>query len=72
MRQELESDQRAIDEEYRDRSEFARQQARMSTDHELGDLRRRYGEGLDAQSHGESFLALFQKRFVPDGLYLLD
>lgn len=35
-------------------------------------LRARYGEGLDAQSHGESFLALFQARFVPDGLYLLD
>jgi predicted ATPase len=32
----------------------------------------RYGEGLDARSHGESFLSLFQSRFVPDGLYLLD
>lgn len=39
---------------------------------ELGDLRRRYGTGLDARSHGESFLALFQNRFVPGGLYLLD
>jgi predicted ATPase len=27
---------------------------------------------LDARSHGESFLALFQTRFVPGGLYLLD
>ncbi|MFN0087521.1 MAG: AAA family ATPase [Blastocatellia bacterium] len=32
----------------------------------------RYGEDLDANSHGESFLKLFQARFVPDGLYLLD
>lgn len=32
----------------------------------------RYGENLDANSHGESFLKLFQARFVPDGLYLLD
>jgi predicted ATPase len=32
----------------------------------------RYGEDLDANSHGESFLKLFQSRFVPGGLYLLD
>jgi predicted ATPase len=32
----------------------------------------RYGEDLNANSHGESFLKLFQARFVPDGLYLLD
>lgn len=32
----------------------------------------RYGENLDANSHGESFLKLFQSRFVPAGLYLLD
>ena len=32
----------------------------------------RYGEDLDANSHGESFLKLFQARLVPEGLYLLD
>ena len=32
----------------------------------------RYGENLDANSHGESFLKLFKQRFVPGGLYLLD
>lgn len=32
----------------------------------------KYGENLDANSHGESFLKLFQERFVPGGLYLLD
>jgi predicted ATPase len=31
-----------------------------------------YGENLDANSHGESFLKLFRARFVPGGLYLLD
>ena len=36
------------------------------------ELTRRYGENLDANSHGESFLKLFQARFVPGGLYLLD
>ena len=35
-------------------------------------MQERYGDGLDARSHGESFLALFQSRFVPGGLYLLD
>ncbi|MBK9709514.1 MAG: AAA family ATPase [Acidobacteria bacterium] len=32
----------------------------------------KYGENPDANSHGESFLKLFQARFVPGGLYLLD
>ncbi|HEX8720056.1 MAG TPA: AAA family ATPase [Pyrinomonadaceae bacterium] len=35
-------------------------------------LAARYGEDADARSHGESFLNLFQSRFVPGGLYLLD
>ena len=35
-------------------------------------LTSRYGEDADARSHGESFLNLFQSRFVPGGLYLLD
>ena len=39
---------------------------------QLADMQRRYGDGLDSRSHGESFLTLFQSRFVPDGLYLLD
>ena len=32
----------------------------------------RYGEDLDARSHGESFLHFLESRLVPDGLYLLD
>lgn len=39
---------------------------------ERAGLVNRYGENLDANSHGESFLKLFQARFVPGGLYLLD
>jgi predicted ATPase len=72
MRAEMEAELENIEVEYKDRSNFAREQARMSYTHELGGLRQRYGEGLDTRSHGESFLALFQSRFVPDGLYLLD
>lgn len=32
----------------------------------------RYGENLDANSHGETFLKVFSSRFVPGGLYLID
>ena len=35
-------------------------------------LRDRYGEDMDARSHGEQFLAFFQERLAPGGLYLLD
>ena len=35
-------------------------------------MSRRYGTDLDANSHGQSFLKLFQNRFVPRGLYLMD
>jgi predicted ATPase len=38
----------------------------------LRDMERRYGVDLDANSHGQSFLKLFQSRLVPHGLYLLD
>jgi predicted ATPase len=44
----------------------------MAYQRELGDLEQRYGEGADARSHGESYLNLFQSRFIPGGLYLLD
>jgi predicted ATPase len=36
------------------------------------EFRRLYGDDLDARSHGESFLKLFQSRLAPGGLYLLD
>ncbi|GAA0452102.1 AAA family ATPase [Alkalibacillus silvisoli] len=38
----------------------------------LYDLEKLYGEGLEYLSHGESFLNLFQARFQPKGLYILD
>jgi len=36
------------------------------------ELRSLYGEGLEAASHGEAFLAFFQSRLRPGGLYVLD
>src|SRR6185503_1759595 len=68
FQQELEN----IKEEYKGRSKYAAALASMPFHGQLADMERRYGEGLDSYSHGESFLTLFQSRFVPDGLYLLD
>jgi predicted ATPase len=68
----LEEDLRRVEEEYKDSSEYTKGYARMAYAHELNDLTNRYGEGVDARSHGESYLNLFQGRFVPNGLYLLD
>ena len=72
IRAELETDLAAIDREYRGRSDKAKSLAALPYQNELAAMERRYGVDLTARSHGESFLNLFQSRFVPDGLYLLD
>ena len=61
-----------IEVEYAERSSFAKGLAAGPVRASLGALEARYGVDLDANSHGESFLRLFQSRFVPGGLYLLD
>jgi len=61
-----------LETEYRDRSAYARGLAEGPMRASLHDMEQRYGVDLDANSHGQSFLKLFQSRFVPDGLYLLD
>jgi predicted ATPase len=71
IRVEFEQDLRRIDEDS-SLSAKARGFARMAPARELGELRRRYGEGVDTQSHGEQFLGLFSGRIAPNGLYLLD
>lgn len=72
IRTDAAADFERVDEEYAGRSDYAKMLARMPHARTIGELQQRYGEGLDAQSHGESFLKLFQSRLVPDGLYLLD
>lgn len=71
-RHELEQELNNVDREYAGRSKYAKDLAKMPHRNEIGALQRRYGDGLDVRSHGESFLGLFQSRFVPGGLYLLD
>ena len=61
-----------IDRDFDGRSDWAKGLARGPVAASLADMERRYGTNLDENSHGQSFLKLFQSRFVPDGLYLLD
>ena len=69
---EFQEELNTVKHEYKDRSQFAAALASMPYNNELAAIQRRYGDKLDQSSHGESFMALFQARFVPDGLYLLD
>ncbi|MBN1640385.1 MAG: AAA family ATPase [Anaerolineae bacterium] len=72
LREELQRDLDEVDRTYVNRSRTAQLYARAAYQAELDALQRSYGDGLEVRSHGESFLDLFQARFVPGGLYLLD
>jgi len=72
LRSEFQQRLRDIEVEYAGRSEKAKGLASLPAASSLAELEHRYGKDLDANSHGESFLRLFQSRFVPGGLYLLD
>ncbi|HEU4996265.1 MAG TPA: AAA family ATPase [Gemmatimonadaceae bacterium] len=72
MRAELLQRSAELDDEYQDRSAYAKGLAKMPIGASLAEMEKRYGVDLDANSHGQSFLRLFQSRFVPGGLYLLD
>lgn len=68
IREDLES----IHQTYANRSDFARDLAELPHKRDLYELNERYGNKIEAASHGESFLNFFQARFVPNGLFLLD
>jgi predicted ATPase len=74
LRAELVARVGELEEEYAagDRSAYALGLAQGPARASLADMERRYGVDLDANSHGQSFLKLFQSRLVPGGLYLLD
>jgi predicted ATPase len=71
-RAELEARLVEVDRDYQERSELARGLARGPAAASLTEMERRYGADPDARSHGEAFLNLFQGRFVPDSLILMD
>src|SRR5688572_738529 len=72
LRSEMQQRLAELEEEYKDRTEYAKRLAQGPAAGSLADMERRYGVDLDANSHGQSFLKLFQSRLVPGGLYLLD
>lgn len=72
-REELEEEMKSVERDYQGRSKLAADLARSAYSGQLAAMKNRYGEkDLDSYSHGEAFLTLFQARFVPGGLYLLD
>jgi predicted ATPase len=72
MRDGLQAELDDIDREYAGASDYARGLRRGPVNNSLSELERRYGVNLDANSHGQSFLRVFQERLIPGGLYLLD
>jgi predicted ATPase len=73
QREEMHEELRRVDAEYAQRSKFAQNQARMAYAGSVHSMEQRYGTDLlEAASHGESFLRLFEQRLTPGGLYLLD
>ena len=72
QQRELKNHLEEVDATYGNRSDYARGLAKMAANRELHDIEQRYGDNPDARSHGEAFLNLFQGRFTPGGLYLLD
>ena len=71
--QSMKGELERVEREYEGRSAFAKSQARMAF---IGDLSRLYADYgkdlLDAASHGEGYMRLFDRRIVPNGLYFLD
>lgn len=72
MRQEMIAEIDRVERDYAERSDYAKTLAKGPAASSLSAMDRRYDEDLDANSHGESFLTIFQSRFIPGGLYLLD
>lgn len=72
LRAELQQRMGDVEREYADASAYTRGLALGPATGSLAELTRMYGENVDARSHGEAFLALFESRLRPGGLYLLD
>lgn len=71
-REEMEREIENVEREYKGRSKLAIDLAKSAYIGQLSAMQNRYGKDLDNYSHGEAFLTLFQARFAPGGLYLLD
>lgn len=72
LRAEMQADLEEMQKDSRNRSTLAQKLAEVPFQREISEMKHRRTDALDHVSHGESFLHLFQSRFVPNGLYLLD
>jgi predicted ATPase len=72
LRRDMETRVADVERDFADATEYVRRLAAGPARGSLAEMERYYGEGLDAVSHGQAFLRLFQHRLVPNGLYLLD
>ena len=72
MKAEMRERMEEVKRDYEGRSDLARSLALGPAYASLEPIDGQYGGDLDGRSHGQSFLTLFQARFVPGGLHLLD
>ena len=72
MKKDLKEELRRVDEEYKDKSVFAQNQARMAFAGQLFEMNQAYSGELKHMSHGEGFLEFFKARMHQNGIYLLD
>ena len=72
MKADMREEIARIEAEYEGRSEYAKGLAMGPALASLAAMEAQYGGDLDGRSHGQSFLTLFEARFVPGGLHLLD
>lgn len=72
MKQDLKEEIKRVEEEYKNKSIFAKNQARSAYAKELYALENASHGDLKTQSHGEGFLQFFKARMHQQGIYLLD
>lgn len=72
LKAEMQAGLEEVQHETRHSSPLAQSLAESPFRRELYGMKQNKSDSLDLISHGESFLQLFQSRFVPNGLYLLD
>ncbi len=72
MKEELRSELKRVEIEYKDKSVFTKNQARSAFAKELYELENSYNGDLKEKSHGEGFIDFFKQRMHKEGIYLLD
>lgn len=72
LKEDMEEEISYAESRYNDRSTYAKSLAQLPYRNSIAALDSMYDGELNARSHGESFLKLFQSRLVANGLYILD